>query len=57
MAQTDIETQVENIVGLAIITIERQFGIAGLDHVVKAVESRIKAMVYEADKERIQAFK
>ena len=57
MAQTDIETQVENIVGLAIITIERQFGIAGLDHVVKAVESRIKAMVYEADKERIQASK
>lgn len=53
--KTDLETEVENITGLAIVTVERKFGIAGLDHVLKAVESRRKTLIYEADKERTSA--
>ena len=55
--RTDIGDQVENIIGIAIATIERQFGIAGLDHVLQSVESRRKTMLYEADKERTQDHK
>lgn len=56
-ATTDIGTQVENIIGLAIVTIERQFGIAGLDHVLQSVESRRKTLLYEAERERVQTSK
>jgi hypothetical protein len=56
-AKTDIGVQVENIIGLAIVTIERQFGIAGLDHVLQSVESRRKTLLYEAEQERTQASK
>ena len=52
---TDLETEVENITGLSIAVVERKFGIAGLDHVLKAVESRRKTLIYEADKERTSA--
>ena len=52
MAKPDVETQVENIIGLAILTVEREFGIAGLDHVIKSTESRRKTLIYEADRER-----
>jgi len=55
--KSDLENQVENIIGLAIVTVERQFGIAGLDHVLQEVESRRKTLLYDADKERVQASK
>ena len=55
MAKTDLENKVENIIGLAIVTVEREFGIAGLDHVLKAVEERRKTLLYEANKERTWA--
>jgi hypothetical protein len=51
----DIGDQVENIIGLAIVTIERQFGIAGLDHVLQVVESRRKTLLHDAYKERTWA--
>lgn len=52
MAKADIGVQVENIIGLAILTVERQFGIAGLDHVLQSVESRRKTLLHDAYKER-----
>jgi hypothetical protein len=52
MAKSDLENKVENIIGLAIVTVEKDFGIAGLDHVLKAVEERRKTLLYEANKER-----
>lgn len=52
MEKTNLEDGVENIIGLAIVTVEREFGIAGLDHVLKAVEERRKTLLYEANKER-----
>lgn len=53
--KSDLENQVENIIGLAIVTVEKQFGIAGLDHVLQAVESRRKTLLYDAENERVQA--
>lgn len=56
MAQkTDIGDKVENIIGLAILTVEREYGIAGLDHVLQAVESRRKTLLHDAYKERTWA--
>lgn len=55
MAKTDLENKVENIIGLAIVTVEREFGIAGLDHVLAAVEERRKTLLYDAQKERDSA--
>ncbi len=55
MAKTDVEAEVENIIGLAIVTVERKYGIEGLDHVLKSVESRRKTMIYEANQERTWA--
>lgn len=55
MAKTNIETGVENIAGLAILSVEKEFGIAGLDHLVKVVEERRKTLYYEAQKERTWA--
>ena len=56
-AKTDIGVEVENIIGLAIVTIERKYGIAGLDHVIQSVESRRKTLLYDAEQERVQASK
>jgi len=52
MAKSNIETGVENIAGLAVISVEKEFGIAGLDHLLKVVEERRKTLLYEAQKER-----
>lgn len=55
MAKTNIELGVENIAGLAVLTVEKDFGIAGLDHLLKVVEERRKTLYYEAQKERTWA--
>jgi hypothetical protein len=52
MAKADVGIQVENIIGLAILTVEKDFGIAGLDHVLQVVESRRKTLLHDAYKER-----
>lgn len=52
MAKTNLENQVENIIGLAMVTVEKEFGIAGLDHVLKVVEDRRKTLFYDAQRER-----
>lgn len=50
--KTDIEQAVENIIGLAILTVEKEYGIDGLDHVLRSVEVRRMSLIYEASKER-----
>jgi ribosomal 50S subunit-recycling heat shock protein len=55
MAKASTRIDIENIIDLAIVTVEREYGIEGLDHVLKAVESRRQTLIYEASKERTWA--
>jgi len=55
MAKTNIEAGVERILGNALLSVEKEFGISGLDHLLKLVEERRKTLYHEAAKERTWA--
>lgn len=44
--------EVENIAGLAVYTIQKDYGIVGLDHLIQLLQSLRKQMVSDANKER-----
>lgn len=47
-----VKTEIENIAGLAVHTIQKDYGIVGLDHLIQLLQSLRKQMVSDANKER-----